>query len=399
MKPIQAAIIWVIMTCFVTYTFCLNTAGAVFSDVIKSSLHVTDLGAAIATGSFIAGFACMQIPAGYLLDKYNPKWVVGSGVALLAIGNLLISLANNLFFFSISNLIQGIGGSFAFVGAGVLIAQWFHQKYFPILFGLSQTVACFTVGVLHYLLTNLLLTYRWNVIYQYMAIFGGLLFIATLIFIKRPPHFNNDQSNISLKTSLGTVCRNPQIWLCAISAATSFGILMAYAGFWYLKIQTFYAVNVTDSLIISGLIFAGIGIGAPLLGVLSNIIRSRITVIHTSLTLGCMTLLLAIYLPHFNIQSNLIIYIISFLLGLFLSASELFYTVVSEISTNETRGVAMSFVNTGIFLLNTLMLFIPYYFITITSTNFFTYLWVLPFSIMLSVLFVYFVNESFKLSN
>lgn len=112
-----------------------------------------------------------------------------------------------------------------------------------------------------------------------------------------------------------------------------------------------------------------------------------------------MMLLLAIYLPHFNMQTNLLIYIISFLLGFFLSASELFYTVVSEISTPETRGVAMSFVNTGIFVLNTMMLFIPYYFITLTSTNFFTYLWVLPFSIMISILFVYFVNESFKVSN
>src|SRR5579872_6840146 len=113
-KIIYGSLVWFIVTLFVVYSFCLNTAAAVFSEPIKTSLEASNLGVSIAVGAFIIGFAIMQIPAGYLLDKYNTKFVISSGVLLLAIGNILISFANNVILFSIANLIQGIGASFAF---------------------------------------------------------------------------------------------------------------------------------------------------------------------------------------------------------------------------------------------------------------------------------------------
>ena len=61
--------------------------------------------------------------------------MISSGVLLLALGNIAISFANNLVPFSLSNLLQGIGASFAFIAVGVVISQWFQSKLFPILFG------------------------------------------------------------------------------------------------------------------------------------------------------------------------------------------------------------------------------------------------------------------------
>jgi MFS family permease len=216
----------------------------------------------------------------------------------------------------------------------------------------------------------------------------------TLIFVKTPADYKT-AATISLKKSLKTVCGSKQIWLCVIAATTSFGILLSYASFWYTQVQKFYAVDTTDALIISGLIFAGVGIGTPLLGWISNIVKSLIMIIHGSLVLGTMFLLLGIYLPHFNIDSYIIIKIVSFFIGFFLSGAMLFYTVVSEISSDSTRGVALSVTNTGVFLFNSLMMFIPYLFITQQSTSFFTYLWILPFFVLLSILLTYFVKESY----
>src|SRR5476651_2215637 len=132
MKKIYGSIVWLIATLFFFYSFCLNTAAAVFSETIKSSLHASNLGVSLATGAFILGFACMQIPAGYLLDKYNARFVVSSGVFLLAVGNVLISFSDNLIVYTLSNFMQGMGASFAFIAAAVLISQWFSGKIFPI---------------------------------------------------------------------------------------------------------------------------------------------------------------------------------------------------------------------------------------------------------------------------
>lgn len=393
MQKLYSYVVWSIATLFVVYSFCLNTASAVFAESIKTSLHASNFAISLAMSTFILGFACMQIPAGYLLDRFNPRWIVSAGIFLLAAGNVLISFADTIVLFTLSNFIQGIGASFAFISAAILISQWFPAKQFPILFGLTQGFSCILTALIHYYFTVELTSHTWSEIYRALSVFGFLLFILALILIKSPAEYIPEKS-ISLKKSLWIILKNKEIMLSTIAAATSFGVLLAYAGLWYLKIQTYYSISNIQGVLISGMIFIGIGIGTPLLGWISNILKSRVMVIHVSLCLGTMALLLGIYLPHFNLQTLIIIEIISFLIGFFLSGAMLFYTLVSEYSSNATRGVAISVLNTAVFLFNSLMLFIPYLFLTTLSTEFFTYLWTLPFFILIAILLIYFIKDS-----
>jgi len=394
-SKIYGSLVWFIATLFVIYSFCLNTAAAVFADAIKTTLHANNFDVSLATGAFILGFACMQIPAGYLLDKFNARFVVSTGVFLLALGNAIASFSTHLIIFALANILQGVGASFAFIAAAILISQWFPGKIFPILFGLTQMISCISAGIIHYYFTVLLQTHTWNEVYQGLALFGCVLFVLTLLLVKTPLSYKRPES-ISLKDSLAAVLENKQIWLCTIAAAASFGVLLAYASVWYLQPETYYAVKNLDAVIIGGMIFFGIGVGTPLLGWFSNLVKSRIMVIHLTLVLGTMALLLGIYLPHFNIDTLLIIKFISFCIGFLLSGSMLFYTIVSEISPDNTRGVAISFLNTAVFLFNTLMLFVPYLFVTSVSKDFFTYLWIFPFCTLISVLLLYFIKDSYR---
>jgi nitrate/nitrite transporter NarK len=395
MKPtIYGYIVWFISTLFVIYAFCLNTAAAVFQETITHSLNTTHFQTSIAMGAFIAGFACMQIPAGYLLDRLNARYVVSIGVLILAVGNIFISLSHNIVSFSLANLIQGIGASFAFIAAAVLVSQWFSEKSFPIMFGLTQSLSCVLSGVMHSLMADRLTTHSWNSIYQLLGMAGLVLFVFTILFVKSP---NNRpaSASISLLSSMGTVLKNKQIVLCALAGATSFGALLAYAGLWYMSVQTFYAVSTKEAYFISSLMFIGIGLGTPILGILSNFAKSRMMVIHTTLVLGTIMLLAGIYLPHFNFNNLIMIKSVSFLIGFLLSGSMLFYTVVSEITNFSIRGVALSVLNTGVFLFNAILLFLPYLLINARSPSFFSYLWILPVSVLLSILIVYFIKESY----
>lgn len=393
MKTAYGLLVWLVSTLFVIYAFSLNTAAAVFSSSIKTQLGMTDLEVSYATGAFIAGFALMQIPAGYLLDRFNTKLVISSGVLILALGNILISYADGLALFAVSNFIQGIGGSFAFIATAVLISNWFPSRVFPILFGFTQTLSCVLAGIIHYIFVVALTTNPWTLLYQYLGIFGLCLFVLTVLIVHSP---KVDTPKESLWRALKLVGSNGQIWLCAIAAATAFGVLLAYAGFWYVNIQRFYGVSTEQSFLLSAIIFAGIGIGTPLLGYISNLFKSRKLVIHVSVVLGIMALMLGIYLPHYNFDSLILINVVSFCIGFLLSGSMLYYTMVSEIAFDNVRGVALSVTNTCVFLFNALLMFLPYMFITNVSKDFFTYLWVLPFSAMISVLLIYFVKESYK---
>jgi MFS family permease len=346
-------------------------------------------------GAFIIGFAVMQIPAGYLLDKYNSRSVVSSGILLLAVGNIITSIADNVALFAISNFIQGVGASFAFIAAGIVISQWFSMKLFPVLFGLTQTLSCISAAIIHYIFSEALTTHSWNSIYQVLALFGGVLFVLSVIFVKSPAS-SAKTKDISLLKSIRKVVGNRQIILSTAIATLSFGTLLSYAGFWYLNVQKFYSITMLDAVSVSGMMFIGIGVGTPVLGWLSNKLKTRTEVIHVSLCLGTMFLLMCLYMPHYHFESLIIIKIISFLTGFFLSGSMLLYTVVGEISTDATRGVALSVTNTGVFLFNTLLMFFPYLFVTATSSMFFTYLWILPFFVLISILLDYYLKESYK---
>jgi hypothetical protein len=120
----------------------------------------------------------------------------------------------------------------------------------------------------------------------------------------------------------------------------------------------------------------------PTLGWISNRIKSRKAVLHISLILGNMGLLTAIYLPHFLIANYFIIETISFFTRFMLSGSMLIYTIVTEMSSNSTRGIAISITNTSVFLFNIIIPLVPYFFITTQSAQFFTYLWILPFCLL-----------------
>lgn len=390
---IRGYLIWLIVTLFVVYAFFLNTAGAVFSNAFKETLQLSDIGAAFAVGSFVLGFACMQIPAGYLLDRFPIRIVASDGLFLLALGNLTLTASTSLSLFAVSNFMQGLGASFAFIAVGKLIGEWFAPNMFPILFGLTQTISCVLTAIIHYFLVKALEAVSWQTIYLEFSAFGFALFVLMLLFVKSPPHAKA-QHLLSLRNSLSTVVRNKQMWLCSLAAATSFGVLAAYGSFWYMQVEQYFAVDLATSLVISGMIFVGIGIGTPFFGWLSNKIRSRKLAIHISVVPGAIFLVMGLYLSHFNTSAYFPVEFVSFCIGFFLSGSMLYYTCVSELSSQNTRAVALGLINTSVFIFNTALLFIPQFFITQTSTSYFTYLWILPVSVLISIFVGYFTKET-----
>ncbi len=386
-------LIWFVATLFVIYTFTLGTAASVFSDAIQQSLHLSPAQTSLSFGLFVIGFACMQLPAGFLLDRYNTRYVLSAAIILMMLATFLASIAKSGTLFGIGNFLEGMAGSFDFVCVSVLVAQWFSPRMFPILTGLTQTLACFAVAGLHYALSLDLQSHSWQGIYHHFIAMSVILLILTFIFVRTPPQFHQEFT-LSFKQALGRVLRKKQNWLCSLGAGTSFGLLLSYASFWYTQIDKHYAISNIENAMIGGCIFLGIGVGTPLLGYLSNLLHSRKTVLHVSLCLGIMVLMLGLYLPHFNTPSLLPSKIIAFFIGFFLSGGLLYYTVVSESTDHDTRGLALSMTNTFTFLFNTLSLMIPYLLLTQMSKTYFTYLWIYPGCAILTLVFNYFIKET-----
>ena len=388
---VNAVIIWVIATAFVIYAFMLNTAAAVFLPSVKESLQLSSESATAAMSMLMLSYGLMQIPAGYLLDNFRARLIVSASILFLVLGVFLEAIAFNVEMFILAKLIEGIGGAFAFISAGALIGQWFPVKQFPIWFGLTQTASGISVGFIQSYLTKCLVSHTWHEVYVYLGGIGVVIFMLSLIFIRNPKGYIPEAQ--SFVKPIAQVCKNRQVWLCGFIAAFSFGVLIAYGSYWVTDVQKSYNVDNVSAAAVTGFVFAGIGIGAPLLGWLSNLIKSRKAVLHVTICIGTIMMILALYLPHFDTNTLILSKVVAFGAGFFLTGSMLLYTCVGEIMPNNLRGIALGLVNMLVFVVCALVASIPNLFST--SKVYYTSLWVFPALLVVSLLLLYYLKETY----
>ena len=398
MKDKYGFVVWFVASLFMIYSFSLNTAAGVFSEPIQKALNLTSSQATIAVSCFVIGFALFQIPAGILLDKFNNRIVLCFAILILSLGCFLTALSKNLLFYSLANIVQGIGASFAFTAVGKAVSCWFSITLFPIMFGLSQTLSCFLSGAIHVALSRALEVMSWNKVYIILTGAGVIVFLMNLLFFRsgRAGASGDDNAEnaemISLFPSLLKVVKNRQVWICTIVASFSFGTLLAYSGFWYSGITKHYHVGITPTSVIGILLFTGIGIGTPLWGAVSNWVKTKKIVMHVTLSVGLIFMILVVYLPHYHFESQLIAYVNNFFVGLLLSSAMLSYSAIAEMLPPEVTGMAIAFVNMFVFIVNTIYLSLPYS-LFIKGADFQEVYWLFPVSIALSICFLVFIKE------
>ncbi len=58
---------------------------SIAADLIKGELRLSDLQLGTLLSAFFWTYACMQIPAGWLVDRFDVKWVYASGFFLWSV--------------------------------------------------------------------------------------------------------------------------------------------------------------------------------------------------------------------------------------------------------------------------------------------------------------------------
>ena len=105
------------ITVFVVFAFgyflsCLLRAiTATLSPVLTSEFNLLAADLGLLAGGYFLGFACMQIPLGYLLDKLGPKKIVSSFLLIAFIGTVSFALAQSFSGLLISRILIGVGSS------------------------------------------------------------------------------------------------------------------------------------------------------------------------------------------------------------------------------------------------------------------------------------------------
>ena len=206
---------------------------------LEFELMAADLG--LLAGGYFLGFAFMQIPLGYLLDKFGPKKIVSSFLLIAFIGTVSFALAENFSGLLISRILIGVGVSACLMAPLTGYRIWFaeNQQQRANSWMLMIASLGFLSSTLPVQLLLPALGWRW--------LFGGIaalilisLFLM-LAFIPKWDHQNDESlENPVRQGSLSDVWKNKFFISVIPMGLFNYGGLMAiqtlWAGPWMIRV-------------------------------------------------------------------------------------------------------------------------------------------------------------------
>ena len=173
----KAVLIFFVFACGYFISALLRAITATLSPVLTSEFILTagDLG--LLAGGYFLGFATMQIPLGYLLDRHGPKKVVSSFLLIAIIGTIAFALAQNFAGLLISRILIGVGVSACLMAPLTGYRIWFADEYQQRANAWMLTVLSlgFVFSTLPVQVLLPMIGWRW--------IFGGITFLIFIVIV------------------------------------------------------------------------------------------------------------------------------------------------------------------------------------------------------------------------
>ena len=205
--PIKKAVfIFFVFACGYFISALLRAITATLSPLLTTEFSLTAGNLGLLAGGYFLGFASMQIPLGYLLDRHGPKKVVSSFLLIAIIGTIAFALSKSFSGLLISRVLIGVGVSACLMGPLTGYRIWFADEYQQranawMLMVLSMGFVFSTLPV-----QILLPIIGWRWIFGLIAILILIIIFLTLLFI---PKWENKVKNHEEKSgSLSDVWNN-----------------------------------------------------------------------------------------------------------------------------------------------------------------------------------------------
>ena len=188
----KAVFIFFVFACGYFISALLRAITATLSPLLTTEFSLTAGNLGLLAGGYFLGFASMQIPLGYLLDRHGPKKVVSSFLLIAIIGTIAFALAKSFSGLLISRVLIGVGVSACLMGPLTGYRIWFADEYQQranawMLMVLSMGFVFSTLPV-----QILLPVIGWRWIFGLIAILILVTIFLTLLFI---PKWENEVKN------------------------------------------------------------------------------------------------------------------------------------------------------------------------------------------------------------
>ncbi len=189
------------------------------------------------TGAFFFGFSAMQIPCGFLFDRYGPRRTVTGMLVVAVIGATLFTLAPAWPQLLAGRALMGAGFGVMLIGSMVVISRWFPPDRFATLAGIVLSV-----GLLGNLLATTPLAWGtgeigWRGVFGIMVVFTALTALAVWTIVRDAPPGHpflerKTETPAEMMRGLGEVLKNPQLKFILALNFCNYACTFTVQGLW-----------------------------------------------------------------------------------------------------------------------------------------------------------------------
>ena len=157
----------------------------------------------------IAVYAGLQIPVGVLIDRVGPKFLIGTGAALMVAGQVTMAVAPTFGVALLARILVGAGDAMTFIAALRLLASWFSGRILPLTSQFLAAVGAFGQLLSAFPFSFALRSLGWAPAFLSAAALSVLVLVIVVVFVKnsngtglKPPQVGWRESIFRLRESL-----------------------------------------------------------------------------------------------------------------------------------------------------------------------------------------------------
>lgn len=285
----QATMIFIVVMAAYTLSFFQRFAPASIAQDLALAFDTTAASLGVLAATYFYVYTLMQVPTGVLVDTLGPRRILLIGGVISFIGSLWFGLAPDLSQALVGRTLVGLGVSVTFIAMLKIIALSFEEHRFASLTGLGVFI-----GNIGSVLAGVPLAFAaaeigWRAVFIAVAV-ASLVFgmLAWWMMRHSAAMAGTRVDRTVVMGGLWSVLRNRQTWAPALTNLGLAGSYFTFAGLWampYLTQVHGYSRNIAATHL--SLMYAGFAVGCLTLGIISDRLRQRKTILIAAAVVYC----------------------------------------------------------------------------------------------------------------
>lgn len=338
----RAWIIWWVAALFYLYEFTQRISPSAMIPSLMRDFAISAAEVGFFSAVYFYAYSAMQLPVGYLADRYSVPKLLGFFATLVALGSWLQGITNDLHTAYFARALIGFGSSFAFIGCIKLSTGWFRPHQLPFVVGMTNIFGVLGAALGGRPLNWGIEQWGWRASFTGLTLLGFVIALLIFLIVRDGPA--SQKKPMVCFGGIKEVVSSSQVWILGLYATLLVLPLSAFGELWGVPfMKEAYGLTQSEATFTNSFIFFGIAFGSPIIGwmVSKRWCHPRWLMIGSTLIAAtAFTLLIYYPLPKEAIRPLLFVY------GFMTTNMLLCFSVVTLQQSDHLGGLAIGVVNT-----------------------------------------------------